>query len=107
MRKGRTVRAEQEREEVMHSDGGSAMRGKLQVPRKNKYRTLGFIPFVKFTGRGSTVGRTTSEHTCTYTQVCNHRHIIPQRYTTKPANIIDRLQSGEKSKSSSPCRGRP
>lgn len=76
---------------------------------KNKYRTLGSIPPVKFTWFEDAAVLMEILPLCTRvrTHTCvNHRHITPWRYTPKPANKIDRLQNGEKSKSSRPCRGR-
>lgn len=80
--------------------------GKPQVlrGRQNKYGTLGSILTKKLTwfkDAAALLELTSSVHTCKYTHVCNHRHTIPWRYTPKPANKIDRLQTGEKKSKSS------
>lgn len=88
-------RKKQEGEEVMHS--AVYLRragGKPQVPRgrNNKHRTLGLWSWLDFEDASALVETTSSVHTC----MCNHRHILPRRYTPKPANKIDRLQNGDK-----------
>lgn len=88
-------RGEPEGEEVMHS-AVYLQRGETKgTERKEKQvpdlRLYSLVKFTWFEDAAALVELTSSVHTCRW----NHRHIIPRRYTPKPANKIDRLQNGE------------